>query len=821
MVVEGFKNKTIREKLSYLTELADFRLALERNVRDAEATGPDKPLRVLYLIDANLLHLYFAPIKNANNVSAFSFAKQPRNLEAAMAIITAEFLFHGKLPGRGKFPLYIDPGHMIEFSKKVIDQTETMLAAAKKVDVAKKRQLRKDIDVLRGEIVKVSGNSKELRKLYDTKLQELFADYSFEPEAAPQMLRELIRGKDLVRPLEFAPYIDRGLVRKPDANAVNHWLEMLKTHRRPWETVDEKSDNRKRDAECLARLFSINKDLQQRKVSAQLVLVTSNKSMHAAVRAANLPRSYIRHPHQYIPLNNIRDLDNRVASARGTHAISHAIDTLLALRPPDEDSPVGFARQVCHRGSNLDVWLNPRKGEIREEDKDLRDYQKRKAKALTKAYFAPLLQENLGFSAQAVSEIWLKLLRNAEHLNSRHIVAHYSTWLFGLLDEMEKVSEQTRDGLSELYEQDQLVLASNLTRQHLELVLCSALMEAPKTSRRWAILGTGISVTTGPEPAEIEAASWQLVEDFCQDDRRTFVSPVNKLCELKNPVEQIALACAIISLQIGSWTTAEQLADIASALAGQSEKEGAKLIKARAQLVANMARRSIALDAEDASAAAAFDDADKETLSLASLRRSLEQEGYYIDAALCATESAWLTCTKLIGCTLRGSKEDLDAIKRRGATWVENISQDAMTAVNLANRGTAHSYSDFTGADPREILSARASIALLYAALFANQNKIDVPVVAQALLPHAVTWIKNVINRISDPDDILLFRHMLILAEQRHIVLKVELIKPTPHDAEAHFRRIEHGQAAHFRAEIDFMRKVFDLEAVKDPAQED
>lgn len=820
MMVEDFENKTIREKLSYLTELADFRLALDRNVRDAEATGPDKPLRVLYLIDANLLHLYFAPIKTANNIRAFSFAKPPSDLEAAMAIITAEFLFHGKLPGRGNFPLYIDPGHMIEFSNTVIDQTGTMLAAASKVDAAKKRQLRKQIDVLRREIIKARGSSKELRKLYDTKLQKLFADYNFEPEAAPQMLRELIRGKDLVRPLEFAPYIDRSLVRNPDADAVNHWLDRLKTHRRPWETANEKSDNRKRDAECLARLFSINKDLQERKVSAQIVLVTSNKSMHAAVRAENLPRSYIRHPHQYIPLNNIRDLDNSVTSARGTLAISHAIDTLLALRPPDKDSAVGYARKVCQLGSNLDVWLNPRKGETREEDKDWREYRKRKAKALTKANFAPLLQENLGFSAQNISEIWLKLLRNAEHLNSRHIVAHYSTWLFGLLDEMEKVSEQTREGLSELYEQDQLVLASSLTRQHLELVLCSALMEAPKTSRRWAILGTGISVTTEPEPVEIDAASSQLVKDFCQDDKRTFLPPVKKLCQLKNPVEQIALACAIISLQIGSWTTAEQLANIASALACQSEKEGAKLIKARAQLVASMARRSIALDAEDASAAAAFDYADEETLSLASLCRSLEQEGHRIDAALCATESAWLTCTRLIGCTLRGSKEDLDAIKMRGAFWVENISQQVMTAVNLANRGTTHSCSDFTGANPKEILSARASIALLYAALFANQNKIDMPVVAQALLPHAVTWIKNVINRIPDPDDILLFRHMLILAEQRHIVLKVELLKPTPHDAEAHFRRIEHGQAAHFRAEIEFMRKVFGLEAVEGPGQD-
>ena len=310
------------EQLHHLGNLIRARLTLEQNIEDSTASH-DHGFQPIYLVDANVLHLFFDPANNTGLVQLFPGGTQPRQISVDTAIITGQFLFSGRLPGQRLLPLFIDPGHLHEFRSKMSAHLNRLNAAVAEDQDDDPKEFKRMVAAIKRQLTKGNDDPSALRRAAESQIPQLIERFNLGQSSAALQLLKLSSG-DRIRPLRLAPNCARDLVDHPEPEIVARWQELLlRAHHSANSFIHHdappKTKNQKRDAECLARIEALNTRNAIERSPARFVLITTDELIHTAVAQADDTTGgsfvEVRRASQYIPVFNTEDMDNQIDSA--------------------------------------------------------------------------------------------------------------------------------------------------------------------------------------------------------------------------------------------------------------------------------------------------------------------------------------------------------------------------------------------------------------------------------------------------------------------------------------------------------------------------
>lgn len=565
-------------QLPHLGNLIRARLTLAQNIKDAEDAEDVDGIQPIYLVDSNVLYLYFDPSENDRIIQLFPAAKKSGSVGKDTAIITGQHLFSGRLPGQGLRPLFIDPGHLEEFRNKLSANMESFKKSAKVARETDPKDFKRALAVLRGKLTRAQHDRAALRRFTEMNIPKFLADYDLTAATAAQQLISLT-AKDYIRPFRLAPYVDRLQIDKPDPEEVERWTRAL-SKAEPGlgaYVAKQRSQNRQRDAECLARIQMQNARLHDRGHPVRFRLVTADENIHVAVanEAQNSPdcRVQVRRASQYGPVFNTADLDNCVNRSAATIKLRDAIDTFLeeAKRPGENrdqmlerlDDQTRLLQRIV---GDLNSWVALAPDGNRQD-------RERRAKALWKflqernegvfGELRPLMGAELSSMLPKIENHWHGLLQNSVHMNTHLIVRHFHA----LLSDIEEAYERLRtteiaSDVALSYEREHLRHSSQLTKSHLQTLLRKALIAALGEMNRRASLSFSArapAILT----ANGEHLPTRIVRDAYYKEVDELQAHIIELCNLEMNAEtgeeisfrDVQLGCAAVALHLGAWSS--------------------------------------------------------------------------------------------------------------------------------------------------------------------------------------------------------------------------------------------------------------------------
>ncbi len=710
--------------LKYVIELIEFRGALRQGKKDANWAEANSSHRIIYLIDTNIAYLYFQPLVEAKLTRALKSI--PSRTDGWIAVITSQLVFDGLLPGRGEYPIFMDPLHLNgEFSKKILDIRDDYKRVANSLKEETFRQLIAETRRISEEIEK-NHSVDTLKRILEVGFRKLFDKYKIGEIAAPWLLRDLIHRKDLLRPLSLGPFLHGCDIEAFDDDKAEAWRELI---RRQYSDEEYRrlTKNIERDAKCLARLQLINDHLRKRGAGVRYVLITANRATLEAVRLrkdiqnADDPGPLARDILQYIPLGNIRDLNNSVSTAKGTAAMERAIDVLFAvdeLDPKDRDKRMDELLTLSRLLRNrLDV--------LRREEGDMAKRKVKEVNALVHHFFDTSMEEALTETRTQVKSRWDKLLRTAVDLNLHEVLSHYSRWFGDLLDALDSMDADTRRRIGGSYESVHLEQAAHLTRTHVYVVINSSLSSNLENAREWSRSALGICLDYGECHKQIAKRVIRTLRAVANGDVNDLRKRLSKLCFEKSAVEtDVTLAGAAVALQCGHWNVAAELARQSYLDETSSKNMQSELRRARAWLIKAIAFRTSFMRSESSitewtGIIQINDELDKAAVILYDYDRPQE-------VAIVYAEKAWAGVLKLF---LSDDPSDIPAI-------CEDVRRDASSCMDLVAQSQKSICVDIVGSDVVEVALARSAAALVFACLC---QLVDDPVITTSIQTMALS----------------------------------------------------------------------------------
>lgn len=592
-VVQGSKSgeSTARiARLHYLSNLIRMRRAISQNLNDARRTNENHNLRYMYVVDSNVMHLYFSPERNRKLTRILppshtrNGAQAARRNDPFVAIITAQFIFSNLLPGQGRQPLFVDPGHFAEFNRDLARRIKTLTEQAPKFDKARERRLKRRVSDLEKDLYRARNDLRALREIGDKRIPNLIRDFELTSVSEARLLMDMLRN-DLVRPLRVAPFIDRNLVDNIDQDASDRWYERLERYHR-LESVPPEVDkmlqrsrdmteNRRRDADCLTRVAALNRDFQERGIDRRVVLITASEDIHSALAfheretkfAADDPVQ-VRRVSQFIPIMNSQDMPNLINRAHATAALETAVDTMLgqARRPGETHEEMLLRLDWSTRGLQRVLGeLNRREAS---EDMSKRDVEALRTHLLSEdghhltADVAPFLGRSLDRNLESVLETWTELLSKSINLNIALLVRHFAAQLAGIVETLEELAEaEVGNKIGELsaeFESEQISLTDDVTRAHLSITLSEEISNVSRSLNRRAslIFGSQLQLTSNDDV--LTSARGIVSHARAGSLQRTYVA-IKELTKLGVPLREILVASAAVALELGAWRTVSNL----------------------------------------------------------------------------------------------------------------------------------------------------------------------------------------------------------------------------------------------------------------------
>lgn len=634
-------NRITQKQLDYLGEAIRLRLVQEQNITDTRR-AKKRGERIVYIADSSVFYFYintFAP-KEYNRALALPQVttllhdglapedkRRAKRRSISTAVITAEYLFSGHLPGQDNFPLYITNEHAEEFQRRVSEILQDINTTAKVLSESRKTELsrragglaRRLTNLAKAGDLETSAQAKKLMDILDVDLPGLVSEFELAEVDRAVNLLHLMEG-DVARPLRLAPGIDRSLLdRPPDPERVQYWSRLLSSFS-PLELAwdDERQDlgsartkNQAADAKVLARLEEINTDCEERQLNTRFVLVTTSAAMlsasafHMHDKKLPLSANFVRSLIQYVPLLNFSDMPNFVKGDHASARLRDSLDGLFQWKRISDDR--GWAKFLAE----LDIFLRGlnrlKRGIDQEQAADrLNEEQKRALFALRQermdAVFRSVDVAGFETSLRNISSLWGEMVENSIGLNARLLLEHYSRHLGKVEEGLASLNAQSsvRTGLSDSYEQRQFNLTDELSRIHLRMAARLMMANPRSPSRRLAetVRGARPSLYLG---ADDERSLMQIVDHLIANDNATAEEGLLDFTHRPHlGIAELNLAVATVALRIGLWDNAANFAHLsmthAQERASLQESGSAQHIKslnlaAEAEWLAGAARR--------------------------------------------------------------------------------------------------------------------------------------------------------------------------------------------------------------------------------------
>lgn len=599
--------------LDYLSEVIRFRISQETNLCDtgwAQNTDAEDEAenQITYLADANVFFFYFQAASEHHHANPLrrvigriskdeDFRLRPgvrglRQHKVSPAVITAQFIFSGKLPGQCDFPLYYFQEHGEEFQGRISRIMNRVIERKSELTEEQTTNLKRET---RGLVLKLKSFMRApvtdeairgIRKILDTDLPQMIRHYDLEHIDEALHLLQLVQG-GVAQPLRLAPRVDRSLL---DADLPEHLVQEWRTrleafhpeelyqsrrHSNDDENGDVLTDNIEVDAKVLARLELLNASMKEQALDNRFVLITTSNALISAnaywlkERDFDLNASLVRSAHQFVPMANFHDIENFSQDTKPSQRLRTAMDGLFTFFFPSIQ-----IEKWPHALQVMDLYIRNinrlRKGI---ESTAAQDERRRAAlsglhKERLGALFERVAHERIDAHFHNIAEAWIRLINNSVGVNAQQLIDYYSAHLEEISLSLDAVnrSKNLRDSLGQSYTQEQKTLAQRIALGNLQL--STNLM----MGGRAGALRRLVEIARVARPhVYLEAQDADILYTILQAARDGDTIKVERALTAfietdTSKVAERALTVATVALQLGFWANAASFARMACSL---------------------------------------------------------------------------------------------------------------------------------------------------------------------------------------------------------------------------------------------------------------
>jgi len=576
-----------------------LRLAIENNIRDFDASE-----QIVYLADANVVHLFLNPYKNWKSVTPFKeiLGQDKRDLGVATAVISAEYIFSRLLAQQKGYPVFIAAEHVDEIvdhfrridkprphsDSYVLGQRsvqgppewnsprdETSKDSASPRVSRDWRRIADALELLRQKLGSASYDATKMRELFAHTVPQTINALNEGEMLAQQQFARLQRD-DLIRPLRLAPHLDRRYLDSIEDRQFEEWRAVLAAfvhedfaeapegafsaghsygRRQPRDRI------MRRDANVLTQLFSINDRLLARKAPVKFVLITGDEKIHYAVAYRKMHELYngenfLRRPIQFLPVLNFEEMPNIIFKSDSITEMRSVIDSILGLKR-------GIAPEFLHDliyqlAVELKRELEPRPDPSLPAWKlALQEAWHNTIQTSFDVNIAPRIDNGIA----KVRKAWDRLLQNALSLNVELLARRFQKELGPLAETLRELKESNRVGdLAQAFEEYQVRQLDVLERQHVEW--CLEWLIADPVRRGAGYIPRG-PLLVQQDRLGTTVSIVKAIEDVMQC---TAVESGNLAGALKRILRRhdfpdLVIIAAIVAYQKGAWTQARDFAE--------------------------------------------------------------------------------------------------------------------------------------------------------------------------------------------------------------------------------------------------------------------
>lgn len=324
---------------NYFSAAMDIRNGLEFNKADCEHFVQQHGI-IRYIFDSNVLLFFLNPAREKGAVDPF--ATRDDQLNTALALVTAEYLFSGDLPGQFNAPPLMSQWHWEEVTRAVknldVDKAnrESDRSHFNADRDAKSWELGRDV----AEIVRYVqternlGDSIAQLTSIEPRIRGLVAD-----EIYAITMFERLKRTNQVDPISFDENAV-GAVLNLNRDRVDRWQERISTHRDAAGREDEPhSKNDRRDANTIEQIVQLNLNARDGYgPPTRYVFITHDRSLYNAGvswwdAAPELDFFPFRRLSQYIPNLNTDVMPNSTEDTGLAEQLLQVLNTLLNLGP--------------------------------------------------------------------------------------------------------------------------------------------------------------------------------------------------------------------------------------------------------------------------------------------------------------------------------------------------------------------------------------------------------------------------------------------------------------------------------------------------------
>ncbi|MEM8849801.1 MAG: hypothetical protein AAGE03_07175 [Pseudomonadota bacterium] len=720
-------------QLDYLSEVIRFRIAQETSLSDtqemqdqAEDDGPAS--QITYLADANVFFFYFRAAREhsaanplnrvirevTEDARADRDRDMPRLHRVSPAVITAQFIFSGNLPGQCGFPLYYNQEHGTEFQGRVSKVMENIIAQKVSLSEEKQADLQTETRAIVRELQRhirsdnQEASIKGIRHVLDGKLPDLIRRYNLEHVDEALHLLHLVEG-DVARPLRLAPGIDRTLLdQDPPDEMIADWRMRLESYHPEelYQSADLKRSSRDDaprnqnidvDAKVLARLQLLNQQMRDEQLDNRFVLITTSNAMISAnsywlqEREFDLRQSLVRSIHQFVPMANYYDIENFSQDAQPSQRLRTAMDGLFTFFFPSIH--IGDWPRVLQVVDLYIRNLNRLKNGIDQSTE-------RQRAALTATYserlgriFARAKTDGIDGQFRSIAEEWIRLINNSVGVSAQSLVEYYRAHLEEIGNSLVAVNHATglRRSLSASYAEEQKTIAQRIALGNLRLSTNLMLGNTPSVMRRL------VEVARAARPHLYLSAedndALQAILQLARTEGPQSVEP-RLMAFIDNDksgvVAERTLAVATVALQMGFWANAASFARTAfslirdrAAVAEDNSPESVYLKRLEAEALWTIgAGRRVALFAPDTSTDALTDMRPAMSRGRALMRQKMALERAEQTTDFVATARSQAEIAMLHVIALLSDRQDGEALRDSDFEDADRFGQKALFGAN-------------------------------------------------------------------------------------------------------------------------------------------
>lgn len=752
----------------YLLSLVMLRLGLRRNELDHLQTRPggehgkNSQQMIFYMLDTNILRFFINPVEDSHLAQPFrDMLGTDNELRSMVAVITAQYIFSGKLPGQGNSPLFVHPAHWKEFLNftRNVDAVDELERNAKAF--TKNRRNLQVLQDLAGDLESapsVDAKQKVLARDIRRKITETRLDRAVGLKMAGKLLRKEIPIHNVeaipVLPKEFWDSCD---MRSQNRIDVFRQINLERNSGEPRPDSSLQCDN-----EVLQLLGRVNRYFNEQEMNARLVLITADSYFSEAIDRAPWPEpansrdSYLRHVIQYIPILNMRDMENGINSGEATDALRAALDAQL-LSDGELDEPAE------ETDNHFDQMLDAKQAGIRETFRQIiRVYQndggvagQRGKEAVLKDLLA---RQRAEFPAvfdaarETVYKLWRDVIEAAADVNYTTLIDYYRDNLKELREALRHVDQNDLKAIGEIYLEKQREAYDEMARAHLEARLLAEL--GAEGTEQWANYNLGIRLTHLKKGTELTRAAGRVIDHLRTQEWHQIARGVEQIGKLEEPVVNLSAAAMAITLQAGQWDAAARIGiyanDLLERRANTIQATDRSLLEARLKLMLVMAHRARLLsDFRDRDGRIYLERAQNALLQLDHVLDEFKTNGLWVEAASAMAERAAMRIAIVLSEFLTHSRA---AGKARILQDLANAAVDASSALQLSelpedpNSKKNSDIVGFAGKPMVASIRARVGVNIVCGNMLARLMDLPMPMLLRdEALRHAGRYISEVL----------------------------------------------------------------------------